>query len=97
MSYRAEISRIYRTEGLKGFLKGYQGMLLRDGPGFAWYFMSYEFLKTKLGVSDNDKHTEAYQSLSQTRRSLLLLLAGGLAGQSTWVLAYPADFLKTRL
>lgn len=55
LSYRGEISRIYRTEGMRGFLNGYQGMFLRDAPGFAWYFTAYEFLKRQLGVSEADK------------------------------------------
>ena len=45
MSYREEIRRIYRNEGLRGFLNGYTGMLFRDAPGFGWYFFSYEYLK----------------------------------------------------
>ena len=48
--YGQEIRRIYQTEGPKGFLKGYQGMFLRDAPGFAFYFCSYEYFKRQLGV-----------------------------------------------
>lgn len=29
-------------------MKGYQGMMLRDAPGFAWYFMTYELLKRNI-------------------------------------------------
>ena len=50
--YVDEIKRIYRTEGPRGFLKGYQGMLLRDVPGFACYFFSYEYLKRQFGIAD---------------------------------------------
>ena len=45
MSYSQEIKRIYRVEGLKGFAKGYQGMFMRDCPGFAIYFTTYECMK----------------------------------------------------
>ena len=55
MSYRKEIARIYSTEGLKGFSRGYQGMLIRDAPGFGLYFCTYEALKRQLGVGDIDK------------------------------------------
>ena len=51
---------IYRKEGLRGFLKGYQGMILRDVPGFAAYFMTYEFMKRSAGVSEADKGSPAY-------------------------------------
>ena len=53
IKYREEIKRIYRNEGLKGFFRGYQGMFVRDVPGFATYFMTYEFIKRNLGVSDD--------------------------------------------
>merc|ERR1712159_972139 len=45
MSYATEIKIIYRTEGLRGFLRGYQGMMIRDAPGFAIYFTMYETMK----------------------------------------------------
>lgn len=50
MSYSTEIKIIYKTEGFKGFLRGYQGMMIRDGPGFAIYFTTYESLKRKFGI-----------------------------------------------
>ena len=52
VSYPKEIRQIYKQEGLRGFMKGYQGMLLRDAPGFAWYFSVYEFIKRSFGVAD---------------------------------------------
>ena len=76
-------------EGLRGFFNGYSGILLRDAPGFAWYFFSYEYLKRYLASLDNQEST--------IRSKLSFSLAGGLAGVSTWALIYPADFLKTRL
>ena len=78
-------------------MKGYQGLFLRNVPEFAWFFMSYNILKGKFGVSEQDKVTEAYQNLSHMEQMLRLLFAGGLAGQFTWVICYPADFLKARL
>lgn len=50
--YVDEMKRIYRTEGPTGFLKGYQGMLLRDFPGFGFYFCTYEYLKRQFGIED---------------------------------------------
>ena len=76
-------------EGLNGFFNGYTGMLLRDAPGFAWYFFCYEFLKRYFTSFDNQDST----ILSK----LSFSLAGGLTGVSTWMLFYPADNLKTRL
>lgn len=51
MSYRQELRRIYSAEGLFGFTRGYSAMMLRDGPGFALYFLLFDFNKRMLGVS----------------------------------------------
>ena len=50
MSYRTEIRRIYNSEGLYGFTRGYTGMFMRDAPGFALYFFMFELFKRKLRV-----------------------------------------------
>ena len=71
--------------------------MLRDGPGYAWYFMFYEWSKRQCGVSDADKETTAYQNKSKSEVSLALMMCGGFSGQTYWLLSYPADFLKTRL
>ena len=89
--YREEIGRIYRTEGLNGFLRGYQGMLLRDFPGFAYYFFTYELLKRwSSGLDTSTRERTIFKQVCQ-------FLSGGVAGATTWVMCYPADFLKTRL
>jgi len=51
------ISEIYAKEGMKGFTRGYQGMLLRDGPGFGLYFTLFEAVKRRLGVSEKDRQS----------------------------------------
>ena len=96
-SYAEEISYIYKTEGMRGFFNGYFGMLMRDVPGFAWYFMFYEWSRLKLGVTDTDKVTFAYQNKSKLEISLTTMLCGGVAAQTTWLICYPADLIKTRL
>ena len=63
MSYRKEIARIYKVEGLKGFFRGYQGMFIRDTPGFGIYFSSYEMFKRYWGVSERDKTEHNYHGL----------------------------------
>jgi hypothetical protein len=55
MSYSKEIVRIYKEDGLKGFFRGYQGMLIRDGPGFGIYFCLFEAMKRRLGVSEAER------------------------------------------
>ena len=65
MSYSKEIARIYSEEGIKGFSRGYQGMLLRDGPGFGVYFAIFEMNKRHLGVSERDRIDHDYHQMSQ--------------------------------
>ena len=64
MSYPDEIKRIYELEGIKGFSRGYQGMLLRDGPGFGIYFCGFEMMKRNFGVSENDRIEFGYYGMS---------------------------------
>ena len=59
-SYTAEIRHIYKLEGLRGFLKGYQANLISFGPGLGYYFMFYEGCKRQMRVSDADKESAAY-------------------------------------
>ena len=97
MRYTDEIRRIYATEGLRGFYSGYQGMLLRDGPGFCFYFTVYEMLKRANGVADHDKESADFAAKSSFEVQARLFVCGGSSGVMTWFLCYPADFLKTRL
>ena len=96
-SYTEEIRHIYRKEGLRGFLKGYQSNLIRDGPGLGFYFMFYEWIKRQMWVSDAYKETATYQNKSKMELSLTLMMCGAATGQAYWLLFYPADYLKTQL
>ena len=51
MKYREEIKNIYNKEGLYGFTRGYSGLLIRDGPGFATYFFLFDFFKRISGAT----------------------------------------------
>ena len=64
MSYRAEIKRIYKQEGFRGFFSGYSGMFLRDTPGFAFHFTLYEAMKRRVGISDKDKQLPSFANMS---------------------------------
>lgn len=63
MNYRKEIARIYNTEGMKGFFRGYQALFIRDTPGFGIYFSAYEFFKRRWGVSERDKIEHNYHGM----------------------------------
>ena len=82
---------------MRGFFKGYQGMFIRDTPGFAIYFGMYESLKRQAGVSQTDKTQHNYYGMTDPQVKLRIFVSGGFAGVFTWFFCYPADTLKTRL
>jgi len=77
---------IYRQGGIRGLYKGTALTLLRDGPGSVAYYGVYEIMKAKMTAGD------ASGSLSP----LKVIFCGGMAGVMNWVVAVPADVLKSR-
>jgi hypothetical protein len=86
MSYREEVTRILRTEGLLGFQVGYRAMIGRDIISFGCYFLFYDRAKHYLSPSDP----------SQPLPIASKMLAGACAGASSWFLGFPLDSLKVR-
>uniref|UniRef100_UPI00398F8050 mitochondrial carnitine/acylcarnitine carrier protein-like n=1 Tax=Pristiophorus japonicus TaxID=55135 RepID=UPI00398F8050 len=81
------VRQLYRSSGLQGIYKGTVLTLLRDVPATGVYFLSYEWLKDLL--------TPQGQSVSELSAPRILF-AGGMAGIFNWVVAIPADVLKSR-
>mmetsp|Transcript_14058 Transcript_14058/g.40078 ORF Transcript_14058/g.40078 Transcript_14058/m.40078 type:complete len:320 (+) Transcript_14058:327-1286(+) len=78
--------QVYAEGGLRSIFRGTGGAILRDVPGNAAYFGSYELLKrAAIQIEGNDKPSTA-----------AILLAGGFAGVANWVVAIPMDTVKTR-
>lgn len=75
------LSYIYRCDGIRGVFKGLNATALRDVPGFATYFVSYEY----------------FMRLKQNPGILYTLFAGGMAGMCSWVLTIPIDVIKSRI
>eukprot|EP01116_Phalansterium_solitarium_P016643 TRINITY_DN3906_c0_g2_i1.p1 TRINITY_DN3906_c0_g2~~TRINITY_DN3906_c0_g2_i1.p1 ORF type:complete len:307 (+),score=93.36 TRINITY_DN3906_c0_g2_i1:96-1016(+) len=76
---------VYREEGIRGLYRGTAATALRDVPGSGAYFVAYEFFKramSKEGEPLNPAKT---------------LFAGGMAGVFNWLVALPADVVKSRL
>ena len=86
MCYREEVTRILRTEGLLGFQVGYRAMLCRDIISFGCFFLFY----------DRAKHYLSPTEPSQPLPTKTKMLAGALAGASSWFLGFPFDSLKVR-
>ncbi|KAK3730896.1 hypothetical protein QZH41_012607, partial [Actinostola sp. cb2023] len=82
------IKQIYRETGIRGVYKGACATLLRDVPGTAMYFTSYEYL------------VKAFTPEGGTRADIgahKILVAGGTAGMANWAAAIAQDVLKSRL
>ncbi|XP_033647117.1 mitochondrial basic amino acids transporter-like [Asterias rubens] len=81
------IRKIYHQEGIRGCYRGFTLTLLRDTPGFATYFMSYDILCRR--IADVSKDNEIGIGG--------LLMAGGLSGMISWCVSFAADVMKTRI
>ena len=85
------LASMLRTKGvgssIKTLYKGTIATLVRDAPGSVAYFATYEILKRELSSS--------YSSSSLPVASILV--AGGLAGMANWIVAIPADVIKSRI
>lgn len=75
---------IVKESGITGLYKGTFATLLRDIPGSFAYFAAYEGFKRTL--SEEGKLSP-----------LAVLFSGGMAGVFNWLVALPADVLKSRL
>ncbi|KAM5298250.1 solute carrier family 25 member 48 [Ctenodactylus gundi] len=77
---------IVRTEGLAGLYRGASAMLLRDIPGYCFYFIPYVFLSEWITPE-----------VCTGPSPCTVWLAGGVAGVISWGIATPMDVVKSRL
>ena len=97
MTIRQLIAQTYRIDGLGGYYKGFWSTFWRDVPGWGVYFYSYEGLKElfkrailRLGyLEDSNEY--------KRREFLFRLMAGGFAGQLSWIISFPFDVVKTQI
>ena len=74
-------ARVWKEGGLRSLFRGSMATLARDVPGSMAYFGTYEVFKRN------------YLGGS----TLGILAAGGFAGIANWIVAIPADVVKSRL
>jgi len=80
------IAQLRRTDGFYGLLtRGLGATLLREVPAYAFYFVSYDLVKTHL------------LSASLVPASIIPLVGGAVAGAMAWVPVYPVDVVKTNI
>jgi len=75
--------QIIRDQGYKGLFRGMNATMLREVPGNIAFFSMYEYSLAK------------FEQL-EMRRDVAVLTAGGIGGISFWLVALPADAIKTR-
>lgn len=84
------IAKIYRALGLRGLMRGMTATLYRETPAYMGQFVTYELIKRYMiflqgkGTPDDLHPVE-------------LMLAGGFAGISAWVVSYPMDLIKSQI
>ncbi|XP_054999302.1 solute carrier family 25 member 45 isoform X3 [Sorex araneus] len=78
-------SSIFREEGPRGLFRGAWALTLRDTPTLGIYFVTYEWF------------CRQYTPDGQNPSSATVLVAGGLAGITSWVTATPLDVIKSRM
>ena len=76
--------QVIRTNGLRGMYRGIGMTLMRDIPGGAVVFTTYELLKKHIREKWNDSYLPNF-------------FAGGISSCVTWFFCYPQDIIKTRL
>lgn len=82
---------LLRTEGVRGLYKGSLPNFIIYIPGNGIYFLTFEYLKNVFGINEN---------FSEDRKTWwkqlgYLMVAGGVAGQASWLVTYPFDVIKT--
>jgi len=88
--YRGNIDclkKIFRAEGMRGIFRGQLCTIYREAPAFGAYFLSFELYARLLsGVKTSDDAS-----------NVAILVAGGLAGMTSWTASYPVDVIKSRI
>ena len=97
---------ILQQEGIRGLFRGLTSTMLRECPGYACFFGSYEFMRS-LFIKENQTKADlsktnvvwVLRARQPNKISLDLVqtwISGGMAGVSFWMIMYPIDVVKTR-
>lgn len=80
----------FKEGGMRSIFRGTGVTLMREIPGGATYFGTYELVKRELMKAQNINPASGQLS------PLSILLAGGIAGSANWAIAIPIDTVKSR-
>ncbi|KAG8585022.1 hypothetical protein GDO81_004868 [Engystomops pustulosus] len=82
------MKNILRTDGPMGFYHGLSSTLLREVPGYFFFFGGYE-----LGRSFFTRTGKSKDELG----IVPLMISGGIGGMSLWLVVFPVDCVKSRI
>jgi solute carrier family 25 carnitine/acylcarnitine transporter 20/29 len=77
----------------RGLFRGWTAVALRDAPTFCIYFASYE--ATRRALMPMAAPVEPGGASAPASPSWVMLVGGAVAGASSWLLATPADVIKS--
>lgn len=81
--------QLYKSGGIRTLFRGTGITLLRDSPGNAAYFGTYELFRNATA------EFLGYDNVNQLP-TISIILAGGFAGVANWIVAIPCDVVKSR-
>jgi len=102
------VKQMVKANGLRlGLYRGWWSTVWRDVPSFGLYFVTYEYFKYELTPQNYEKRWGTFGFLpsrigmrDQPRDKpavWAMLVAGGMAGITTWLSTYPFDVLKSSI
>ena len=107
------VKDVYKRNGLAGFGRGMHATMLREVPGNALFFMTYEsaqlafprFVAEQESSSESVSGTQSKDAFDKGARArhywaqetLAAVSCGGVAGSVFWITMLPVDYAKTRL
>lgn len=79
--------KIFRSEGIGGFYKGFVSTLAREMPGYFSFFA---------GIGATKMALKKYAGIEDESHPLMPILAGGVGGVCLWLTIFPFDLVKSR-
>mmetsp|Transcript_23639 Transcript_23639/g.39534 ORF Transcript_23639/g.39534 Transcript_23639/m.39534 type:complete len:357 (-) Transcript_23639:1503-2573(-) len=86
--------KIYRSDGIRGFYRGFGVTALREIPSIGVYFFSYNNIRNFITARVEGRDPTQPHVRPSTPA---IMVAGALAGALAWGLLYPIDVIKTNM
>uniref|UniRef100_UPI00398E469F mitochondrial ornithine transporter 1-like n=1 Tax=Pristiophorus japonicus TaxID=55135 RepID=UPI00398E469F len=84
----AVIKNVLKTQGPAGMYQGLSSTLMREMPGYFFFFGGYEFSRTLFAGAGQSKDNLG---------PIPLMVSGGFGGACLWIAVYPIDCVKSRI